>query len=373
MRWLQTSAAVWAVLAGVSVTLQLGGNIALNSQSEYEPHMLRCLYVSQGQILLGACWLALFSIVVPGDPPQRPQRLWYTFGGIVTLPSFVATPAAQVLGLQLVLMLLLLGMVGAALVFDSQTPRVHLGRMRSAGLALLFFGVAIELLDAVPSVEGSAMEVTLYIFSCVVVGVLFALQSKMNVRLARDLGSPLRSAAWCNITSFSVGVWMLLCLRFGFDVQYQLNSRQWWIWLLVGLQSAFYTLTLTLLPKILGYSSMFVLVLAGKLGSSAMADTLGAFQTAVPLSFLRCASVCTMLFGAVLYTLMPVLPVQDDDRSADGLPKTLQLSHFSNIKGEEEEDSLLAISVPEYESAEMVKGPVWLGKAETDGLLREDF
>lgn len=309
MKWWKASAAVWAVLAGASVTLQLGGTIALNGKASYnvetlQTHVMRSLYVAQGGNLVGAVWLAVLAVVVPGDPPQRPQELWYVFGGIVTLPAFVATPAAQVLGLQLVLMLLLLGMIGAALVFDCQARRLHLGRVRSGGLALLFFGVVLELVDAVPLIEGPAAEVILYVVGCLLAGILFAVQSKMNVRLASDLGSPLRSATWCNTSAFVVGVLLLVYVRFGFLVKYELKLSQWWIWLLVGLQSAFYTLTLTLLPKLLGYSSMFVLVLAGKLGSSSIADTLGAFQPAVPLSVLRCASVCVMLTGAILYTLL---------------------------------------------------------------------
>lgn len=353
--WLQPIAAVWAVLAGVSVTLQLGGTIALKGKSasdQYEINILRSLYVSQGGLLVGAFWLALLAMLVPGDPPQCPRKLWSTLGGIVTLPSFVVTPAAQVLGLQLVLMLVLLGMVGAALIFDCQAPRLHLSWVSRLGLVLLFFGVVLEILDAVPFVKGPPSSVALYICACLIVGVLFAVQSKMNVHLAQDLGSPFRSAAWSNTCAFAVGVWLLVGVRFGFHVQYEFKSGQWWIWLLIGLQSAFYTLTLALLPKILGYSSTFVLVLAGKLSSSAMADTLGAFQPAVPLSLLRCVSVFVMLIGAIVYNLLPSLPAHEnhkkDDKSEkdDNSPKTTvalpgpmtpgQLAEVSHEEDEEE-------------------------------------
>lgn len=324
MSWLQTLAACWAILAGVSVTLQLGGTIALDGrnisnqiESDIVSHIMHSVYISQGGILVGAVWLAVLAIALPGDPPKRPKRVWSTLGGIVILPSFVTTPAAQVLGIQLVLMLLLLGMIGAALLFDCQARRLQLTVVRSVGLAILLIGVLLEVLDAVPVVKLDApAEVVIYILGVLIVGVLFAVQAKMNVRLARDLGSSFRSATWCNASASVVGLLLVLCVRFGFCVQYRFQMCQWWIWLLVGLQSAFYTLALTLLPKILGYSSMFVLVLAGKLTSSAMADTLGAFQPAVPLSVLRCASICVMLVGALLYT--HIIPSQEGDQSAEG-------------------------------------------------------
>eukprot|EP00746_Dinoflagellata_sp_MGD_P146975 gnl/MRDRNA2_/MRDRNA2_79376_c0_seq1.p1 gnl/MRDRNA2_/MRDRNA2_79376_c0~~gnl/MRDRNA2_/MRDRNA2_79376_c0_seq1.p1 ORF type:complete len:383 (+),score=60.23 gnl/MRDRNA2_/MRDRNA2_79376_c0_seq1:134-1282(+) len=345
MLLLQALAAVWAIVAGVSVTLQLGGTIALNerSASSIEQgviyHTLRSLYVTQGGILVGALWLGLLAVVMPGDPPKRPQRLWSVFGGIVTLPSFVTTPAAQVLGLQLVLMLLLLGMVGAAIVFDVQARQLHLGAMHTAGLVLLFTGVLIELLDAIPMVSGHLVEVVLYVVACFSVGVLFAVQSKMNVRLSQDLGSSFRSATWSNATAFAVGVLLLLCVRYIFLVKYEYKMQQWWIWLLVGMQSAFYALTLATLPKMLGYSSMFVLVLSGKLASSAVADTLGAFQPAVPLSILRCASVGTMLIGAILYSSPKSSSDQEDASNADVLPRPVRLGKYEEVDDDDIEEA----------------------------------
>lgn len=277
---------------------------------------------------MGSMWLALLAIVMPGDPPKKPQRLWYTIGGLVTLPSFVTTPAAQVLGLQLVLMLLLLGMVGAALLLDCQARQFHfqLGGAQGAGLVLLFVGVVIELLEVGPNVSGHPTEVVFYVLASLFVGVMFAVQSTMNVRLAQDLGSPFRSATWCNVSALWGGAILLPCVHFIFHVHYDFHMKQWWIWLLVGMQSAFYTLTLTLLPKTLGYSSMFVLVLSGKLGSSVLADTLGAFQPAVPLSVFRLASVCTMLVGAILYS-SPVSAVEGNAKIAEVSPKAARLGN----------------------------------------------
>eukprot|EP00746_Dinoflagellata_sp_MGD_P166794 gnl/MRDRNA2_/MRDRNA2_96939_c0_seq1.p1 gnl/MRDRNA2_/MRDRNA2_96939_c0~~gnl/MRDRNA2_/MRDRNA2_96939_c0_seq1.p1 ORF type:complete len:377 (+),score=72.17 gnl/MRDRNA2_/MRDRNA2_96939_c0_seq1:85-1215(+) len=344
MRWVQALSAIAAIVAGVSVTLQLGGTIALNGKAEpnqsVEKHALHSMYVSQGSYFVGAVWLAVFAAAMPGDPPKCPQKFWSTLGGIIILPSFVTTPAAQVLGLQLVLMLLLLGMVWAALLFDCQAHRLDLSRVRKGGLAFIFIGVVLELLDAVPHVNGPPIEIILYVVGCLLVGVLFAVQSKMNVRLARDLGSSFRSATFCNLSAVLVGIALLFGVRYAFHVQYELKADQWWIWLLVGLQSAFYTLMLTLLPKKLGYSAMFVLVLAGKLGSSAMADTLGAFQAAVPLSALRCASVSVMLIGAILYTLVPSAAVQGtDDTTAS--PRPVRVGIYAEYHDEVEEDAAM--------------------------------
>ena len=47
------------------------------------------------------------------------------------------------------------------------------------------------------------------------------------------------------------------------QVPFDFVADDWWIWLLSGLQSAFYTYSLAELPKMIGYSAVFILVLAG--------------------------------------------------------------------------------------------------------------
>lgn len=218
-------------------------------------------------------------------------------------PSFVTTPAASLLGTQLVLMILLIGMIGSALFFDCTAGRFRMIKRKLLGLFLLLVGVGLELIDAIPAVQGNLILVVFYCMATLLSGCLFGLQAKMNKRLARDLGSTARAAACCN---FSVLLWatpIWLALRVGSGIPFYFRVEDWWIWMLCGLQSAFYTHSLAELPKLIGYSIVFILVLAGKLVTAAFTDVIGAFSPAMPLSPFRCASVAAMVFGAVLYSM----------------------------------------------------------------------
>jgi len=292
---------VWAMLAGVSVPLQVGGTIRLNATPA--DRLQHSLYVNEACIFVGALWLALLSLVQHGERPQWPKRKWSWFGGLVVAPSFVTTPAASLLGTQLVLMLLLVGMIGAAITFDCMAGRFHLIKRKFVGLLLLVIGVGLELIDAIPEVQGNLILVLSYCVATLLSGCLFAVQAKMNKRLARDLGSTARAAACCN---FSVLVWatpVWLILRFGMGIPFYFRVDDWWIWMLCGLQSAFYTHSLAELPKLIGYSVVFILVLAGKLVTAAFTDVIGAFSPPMPLSAFRCASVAAMVCGAVFYSM----------------------------------------------------------------------
>eukprot|EP00438_Fugacium_kawagutii_P013927 Skav213479 [mRNA] locus=scaffold565:144218:147547:+ [translate_table: standard] len=77
----------------------------------------------------------------------------------------------------------------------------------------------------------------------------------------------------------------------------------WWIWLLLGLQSAFYTYSMARLPQVLGYSVSFILVITGKMSTAAAVDTMGVFRPPLAISPWRCISVAATLLGAVFFTL----------------------------------------------------------------------
>jgi len=73
--------------------------------------------------------------------------------------------------------------------------------------------------------------------------------------------------------------------------------------MLCGLQSAFYTHSLAELPKQIGYTVVFILVLAGKLVTAAVTDVTGVFSAPMPLSPWRCASIAAMVVGAIFYSM----------------------------------------------------------------------
>ena len=291
-------ACVWAVLAGVSVTLQVGAGIVLNNTSS--PKLAHAAYVTVGNLAMGALWLMLLAILQGGNRPSRPKHLWSTWGGMVILPAFVCTPAAALLGTQLTLTLLLVGMMVAAFLFDFCGTQLRVSRYFVLCIVLLLAAVCLQILIALPTVHGSDLRLVVYIFGSVLAGGCYSMQAKMNNRLACDLGSSARAAAWCNVTAMLWGLplcWVLVDLHVPLDFV----MKDWWIWLLLGLQSAFYTYSLAELPKVLGYSVMFILVITGKMCFAAFADTMGLFAKPLVLSPWRYLSVVATLMGAASF------------------------------------------------------------------------
>lgn len=58
-----------------------------------------------------------------------------------------------------------------------------------------------------------------------------------------------------------LGFWCAAEVYVGIPLDFTVDD--WWIWLLLGLQSAFYTYSMARLPQVLGYSVSFVLVITG--------------------------------------------------------------------------------------------------------------
>jgi len=163
-------------------------------------------------------------------------------------------------------------------------------------------GVGLQLAYALPRVHRGLVGACSYCCAALACGCLFGVQAKMNKRLARDLGSTARAAAFCGyqVLIWGTPVWLVLLLGMGIPLYFR--AEDWWIWALCGMQNAFYTYTLAELPKIISYSTVFICVQAGKLLTAAAADTSGLFAPAVALSPWRCASISCMITGAVLYS-----------------------------------------------------------------------
>ena len=219
----------------------------------------------------------------------------------------------------MILMLVLVGMMTCAIIFDCRGKRLRLTRYNSMGLCFLAAAVGIEMADSISQVKGSSSEIVFYAACALIAGTCYSVQAKMNKRLARDLGSSARSALFCNVTSMLWAIPLCITLQTrGIPLNFQ--ESKWWIWLLCGLQSAFYTYSLAELPKLIGYSVLFVLVLAGtrgwgskvqgpasfvsvkpqcrstehlegKLTTASLADTFGLFSPPRPVSVARFVSV----------------------------------------------------------------------------------
>lgn len=293
-------ACLLALLAGSSVTLQVGAGIVLNDTPAQK--LAHAAYVSVGNMVAGGLWLLILSILQGGPAPAKPKYLWSAFGGLVVLPAFVCTPAAALLGTQLTLMLLQTGMMTSAFLFDWSGNRLQITRYVSLGFFMLLGAVCMQLLISIPDLYGSDLAALLgYSVAALLVGVCYTLQAKMNNRLARDLGSTARAAAFCNLTVMTWGLPMCLVLvDLGVPLDFVMGD--WWIWLFLGLQSAFYTYALAELPKVLGYSVSCILVITGKMCTAAFADTIGLFAKPLAISPWRYISVAIILLGAVSLT-----------------------------------------------------------------------
>mmetsp|Transcript_63857 Transcript_63857/g.149935 ORF Transcript_63857/g.149935 Transcript_63857/m.149935 type:complete len:345 (-) Transcript_63857:85-1119(-) len=316
----QILAWLWAVFAGVSVALQIGAGVLLNDTPS--PPFPHAAYVFSINLGIGAAWLLLLVKTQGGPKPSMPAKRWSVFGGLFAAPVFVCTPAAALLGTQMILMLVLVGMMTTGIIFDCRGNRLRMTRCNSTGLVLLVVAVGVEMTDAISGVHGNEYVIALYTVGALVAGACYSIQAKMNKRLARDLGSTARSALFCNFTAmlWAVPLWITLESS---NIPLDFQREKWWIWVLCGLQSAFYTYSLAELPKIVGYSVVFVLVLAGKLTTASLADTYGLFSAPRPVSITRFVSVGITIVGAVLFSysngaeVRDAVPLRDDSIDGD--------------------------------------------------------
>ena len=316
---------VWAAVAGASVTLSVGLGIVLNrTQGPVVPH---AAYVFVGNVAVGAVFLGILALrgdqkglfpwpsrvkklgvmgemrlLQGGEACERPKYLWSCCGGLVIGPAFVTFPAAHLLGTQLCLTLVLLGMMSTAFGFDWLANRLHPSKYLAVGMLLLLLAVAIQIVASLHMLEGNKWLCAIYSAASLAVGVSYGVQAKMNKRLARDLGSALRAATFCNCSAMAWGLPTILCLLL-VGIPFDFLAKDWWIWCLNGLQSAFYTASLAHLPKLLGYSVPFILITAGKVFTAALADSLGFFAPPLAVSLWRYLSVAITVLGAVALTV----------------------------------------------------------------------
>ncbi|CAL1158594.1 unnamed protein product, partial [Cladocopium goreaui] len=245
-----------------------------------------------------------------GPAPAKPKYLWSAFGGLVVLPAF----APWLSGFMAEGVHSGCGAIGhtidpdaasdgddawcwmtSAFLFDWSGNRLQITRYVSLGFFMLLGAVCMQLLISIPDLYGSDLAALLgYSVAALLVGVCYTLQAKMNNRLARDLGSTARAAAFCNLTVMTWGLPMCLVLvDLGVPLDFVMGD--WWIWLFLGLQSAFYTYALAELPKVLGYSVSCILVITGKMCTAAFADTIGLFAKPLAISPWRYISVASSL------------------------------------------------------------------------------
>lgn len=302
--WLRyTYYLVWALLCGVSVTLQLAANLAVNSRSKHETY--HSWYVATFSVLLGAIMMLPHGIWY-SRAYRRPRYMWSLAGGFWAVPGAFSLPAGEVLGVQAVLLVQLTATLGTALCFDARAGRVtRSDYLRIIGFAVVVMGVVLENLGALDGVEKSASVAMIVglLSGTFAGGVGYALQAKCNSRLAHDVGSTARAVIISAVVYCICSSPILFYVRYSMNIEFVFAAQDWSLYLFSGFQSAFYTGSLALLPERLGYTTSYLVMLLGKIASSTVVDASGITGTRVPISWLRVTVIMLVFGGSVLFSM----------------------------------------------------------------------
>jgi uncharacterized membrane protein YdcZ (DUF606 family) len=292
---------VWAALVGTSVPLAMVCTIKLNSTAAPSERSYHAFYVSQLCIVIGA--LELLPLAVKADRPMtKPKQWWHLAGGLCSLPAFFTIRAGSVLGSQLVLVAILAALLSTYFILDLVDGRIKLDEYsRIVALLFIFGGVACENLSKAGGGLAGSMKAISLLFTVMIAGVGFALQSRCNSALSESVGSTPRAAVITAVVSLTFSVPIHLYIFFGCNIAPTIDTSQWYLWLLAGFQSAFYTGSQAYLPKVLGFTSAYAVTLVGQLVTSLIVDINGLTGEAVPLSITRVVALCAVLIGSITF------------------------------------------------------------------------
>lgn len=291
----------WAVLVGTSVSVQMVVSQRLNRHSD-EPRF-HALYVTTLSTLLGGIALLPVAARKPATAARWPSQKWLMLGGLCTLPAFVCIPAGKILGVQLVLLLQLMGMLSTALALDVRSDRLKLAdKARLLGFGLVLSGVSFEGLQGASGGAFSGLSSQVMISAVFFTGVGFATQANCNGRLAQDVGGAVRATVISACVTVLGSIPIQIFLIFGAEVNPHLSLADWPLWIYAALQSVCYVGSLAVLPRSLGFTTTYLTLLMGKLVSSAIIDTQGLVAAPKPLTLLKCVSLAFVVAGATLFS-----------------------------------------------------------------------
>ena len=150
-------------------------------------------------------------------------------------------------------------------------------------------------------------------------GLITPVQTAVNTRLGRSIGSPLRAS----LVSFSVGLIAMLTLTLLLGpyplIPATAANGPWWMWFAGVFGVTFLTGNVLLLPK-LGSLKTVIMPVTGQIVMGLLIDAFGWFgTTAQPISPLRIAGAAITLVGFLLAVAGPNLRLRPAiDRSAGG-------------------------------------------------------
>lgn len=275
---------LWAVTIGASVTLRLWCSVRLTEASGLGPVVGSC-YVAVVSLFISAVFLVPFASwkAIP-----RSSGPW--LAGLCTLPAFLLTMAASVLGLGIVQMVLRLATLTAALSLDIWAGIRGIGlQRRLIGTTVVFLGAVAGIFSTMGG-GGSVVSLGMTlacIMSTFLAGSCYVFQARLMVQPDKGERDAATDALVCQLTNAVAQTLLLIPLLSGADgsatASYFLpHSSELPLWLFAGIQGVFYLRSLQVLPKRLGYATTFALSLWGQLATAAVFDviTLGAHAAA---------------------------------------------------------------------------------------------
>jgi len=206
------------------------------------------------------------------------------------------------------------------LAMDILDGRVSLADcMKALGLLVVFIGIGLDSLGHGNSTgSGFGLQGVFLLAMVAVSGVGYGLQARCNGGLAEDVGSGARatmiSAAVNILCSLPIDCWIF----WGKRVSPTFDVSLWYLWLVAGFQSAFYIGSMAYLPKVLGFTTCYVVTLSAKLLTSLVVDDFGLTGSIVPITFARTASVVCVVSGAIIFNSRQTSGSSSSEDDEDG-------------------------------------------------------
>lgn len=211
------------------------------------------------------------------------------------------------------------GMLFTSFLFDVADGRLQNNTcIKVACLLIVIGGVAIG--------SQAHFEFNLFASFCLlsvfISGAGWVLQARCNVILAEAFGSSSRATSFSGfVTIFG----SLLIDAYVYIMRGTLpetpHLSELPLWLLAGLQTAFYFYSISLLPRLIGYTSLYIIALFGKLTTSGICDACGAMGTQLPFTLGRVLSLLIVFVGAAVdayFSVVAKKPEASAAKSVDG-------------------------------------------------------
>lgn len=326
-------AVTWAFLVGISIPLESCNTSLLNSKAKNtfpagsSDVSWHGFYISDIAVAMGGMQLLIPSFYSKVEW-KRPSKWWSYFGGVCSLLGFITVSAAPILGVQLMLMIQMIGLLGTFFLIDICLGSVKLSDwQKPVGFSIALLGVAIDNLSMFSDTSEITSSWMLHFVGTFLSGVGYALQARCNGALAEDLGGPARAASVSAVVNIVAGAPIILWIAFSLEVPVTLDLWLWPLWLVAGFQSAFYIGSMAMLPKILGFTTCYLAVLSSKLVCSSFVDEFGLGGKVVEITWNRIVSLAVVILGSFIFNSASLaLPAEEalleDPTGADDVEKS---------------------------------------------------